>query len=54
MCFDVFLQILRPFERFTTELAFVRFERNVDSNMRGYVVAFYGSCSTRTPLASEV
>jgi hypothetical protein len=39
MCFDVFLQILGPLERFTTELTSVGFQRNMDANVRCNVIA---------------
>lgn len=54
MSLDMLLQILRSFERFTTELAFVRLQGDMDSDMRGYVIAFDGRCPACTPLASEV
>ena len=50
----MFLEILRPLERLTTEVAFVWLEWNVNANMRGDVVAFYGGCPTCTPLAGKV
>jgi hypothetical protein len=54
MSFDVFLQVLRTFEGFPTEFAFVRLEGNVDSDVRGNVVTFDSRSATGSPLAGEV
>ena len=51
---DVLLQILRTLERFTAEVAFVRLERNVNSDMRCDVIALDGCCSTRVPTTGQV
>lgn len=54
MGFDVFLQILRPLECFATEVTLVRLQRNVNSNMRGDVVALYGCGTAIGPSTSQV
>lgn len=51
MGFDVLLEILRTLERLSTEVAFVRLERDVDADVRGDVVTFDGGSATITPLA---
>jgi len=48
------LEILRTLERFATELALVRLERNVNANVRGDVVALHSSGPAGVPLAGEV
>ena len=54
MCFHVFLEVLRPLEGLSAEVAFVWLEWNVDADVRGDVVAFYGGRAAGTPLAGEV
>ena len=54
MRLDVFLQILRTLERFSTKVTFVRLQWNVDSDVGGDVVAFDGGCPARIPPTSEV
>ena len=54
MCLDVFLEILRTFEGFAAELALVRLKRDVDSDVRGDVVAFDGSGTALTPSAGKI
>lgn len=54
VCFDMFLQILRTFECFAAELAFVRLERDMNSNVRGDVVTFDSCGSALTPSAGQV
>jgi hypothetical protein len=54
MCLDMLLEILRTLERFATELALVRLERNVNANVRGDVVALHSSGPAGVPLAGEV
>lgn len=54
MGFNVFLQILRALECLATEITLVWLQRNVDSNVRGDMVTFYGGSPTATPLASQV
>lgn len=49
----MFLQILRALEGFSAEVAFVWFERNMDTDMAGDVVALDGGSTTATPLASQ-
>ena len=54
MCLDVFLQVLRTLECFSTEFTFVWLQGNVDSNMGGDVVAFDRRGATSAPSASEI
>lgn len=54
MGFDVFLEILRPLEGLSAEVAFVRFEWHVNADMRSNVISLHGSGAAATPLASEV
>ena len=54
MCLDMFLQILWSLEGLATEFTLVRFERNVDSNVRGNVVALDGGGSALAPCARQV
>jgi hypothetical protein len=51
---DMLLQILRALKGLATELALVRLERHVDTDVRGDVVALHGGGATRVPLAGEV
>ena len=53
MCLDVLLQILWALEGFTTELAFVRFERDVDANVGCNVVTLDGRGAASAPLALQ-
>lgn len=48
------LQVLRALEGLATEVAFVRFQRYVDTDMRGDMIALDGGGSTIAPLTSEV
>ena len=50
VCFHMFLQILWAFEGFAAEFAFVRLEGNMNSNMRGYVIALHGGRTASPPL----
>lgn len=43
MGLDMFLQVLRTLECFSTEFTFVGFEWNMHTNMRCNMVAFDGS-----------
>lgn len=54
VCLDMLLQILWTLEALATELTLVRFERNVDSDVRGDVVTLDGGSPARVPLASEI
>jgi len=49
----MFLQILWALEGLSAEVAFVWFERNMDTDMAGDVVALDCGCTTATPLASQ-
>ena len=51
MCLDMFLEILRTFEGLAAELALMRLERDVDSDVGGNVVALDGGRSALAPLA---
>jgi hypothetical protein len=51
---DMFLEILRTLESLAAELALVRLKRNVDSNMRGNVVALDCGGSALAPLTGQV
>lgn len=50
----MFLQVLWPLEGLATELTLVRLERDVDSNMRGDVIALDRRRSALTPGAGQV
>lgn len=54
MGFDMFLEILWALEGLAAKVAFVRFEWDVDANVRSDVVALNGGGSARTPLTGEV
>lgn len=49
MCLDMFLEVLRPFESLATELASVRFQRNMNTNVRRDVVTLDDSDTTAPP-----
>lgn len=51
---DMFLQILRTLEGFSTELALVRLQGNVNSDMGGDVVAFDGGSTALAPGTGQV
>jgi hypothetical protein len=50
----MFLQILRALEGFSTELALVRLERNMNSNVGGDVVSLDGGGTALAPGAGQV
>ena len=50
MSLDMFLEILRSFEGFAAELAFVWLQGNMDSNVRGDMVAFDRCGTAAAPL----
>lgn len=50
----MFLQILGALERLATEVALVRLQWDVNSNVRSNVVTFDGSGSARVPPAREI
>jgi hypothetical protein len=50
----MFLEILRTLESFATELAFMRFQRNMDSNVGGDMIAFDSCGTAATPLTSQI
>lgn len=54
MSLDVLLEILRPLESLAAEVALVWFERDVDADVGGDMVAFDGGGSACAPLAGEV
>jgi len=46
-------QILRSFKCLSTEVAFVWLKRNMDANVRCYVVTLDGSCPTGSPRTGQ-
>lgn len=54
MCLDMFLQILRSFERLAAEFTLVRLQWDVDSDVGGDVVPFDGRGSALAPRAGQV
>lgn len=54
MSLDVLLEILGSLESLATEIALVRLERNVDTNVRRDVVTLDCRGAARTPLARQV
>jgi hypothetical protein len=50
----VLLEILWTLERFATEVALVRLQRHMNSDVRGNVVTLDGGCATCTPLTGQV
>lgn len=53
MGLDVLLQVLRALERLAAKIALVRLKRNVNTDVRGNVVALDGSCAASVPLAGQ-
>lgn len=51
---DVLLEVLRALEGLSTEVALVGLQRNVNTNVRGDVVALDRCGAARVPLASQV
>jgi len=51
---DMLLEILRALESLAAEVALVRLEWNVDTNVRGDVITLHSSGTAVSPLASEV
>jgi hypothetical protein len=54
MGLDVLLQVLRALEGLATEVALVRLQGDMDTNMGGDVVALDGGGVAVAPLASQV
>lgn len=54
MRLDVLLQILRALERLSAEVAFVRFQWNVDPYVGGDVIALHSGSSARVPATGKV
>ena len=54
MCLDVLLQILRTFEGLAAKFASMRFERDMDSDVRGDVVAFHDLDATGAPRTLQI
>ncbi len=50
---DVLLQVLRALEGLATELALVRLEGDMDTDVRSDVVTLDGGCAARVPLAGK-
>lgn len=53
MGLDMLLQVLGTLEGLATELTLVRFQRNVDTDVRSDVVTLHGGGAARVPLASK-
>ena len=51
---DMLLEVLRPLEGLSTELALVWLQRHVDADVRGDVVPLNRGCPALAPLAGEV
>lgn len=54
MSLDVLLQILWAFECLATEVALVRLQRDVDSNVRRDVITLYSRSTAVAPLTCQV
>lgn len=54
MSLDMLLQILWTLKGLATEIALMRLERHMHTNVRGDVVAFDSGSIARPPLASQV
>ena len=54
VCLYMLLEILRPLKGLATEIASMRFQRNVNSNVRGDVVPFHDGNTTAAPCARQV
>ena len=54
MGLNVLLEILGPFECFAAEVALVRLQRYVNTNVRSDVVTFHSSRAAVAPLTSQV
>lgn len=54
MSLDMFLEILGSLEGFATKFALVWLQGNVDSNVRGDMVALDGCGTAATPLTRQV
>lgn len=54
MSLDVLLQILRALESLPAEVAFVRLQRNVNTNVRCDVVTLYSRSTAVSPLTCQV
>ena len=54
MSLDVLLQILRSLESLAAEVALVRLQRDVNTNVRRDVVTFYSRGTAVTPLTGQV
>lgn len=54
MGLDMFLQILGTLERLPAEIALVRFQGNMDSDVRSDVVTLYRRRAAASPLARQV
>lgn len=54
MSLDMFFEILRALEGFATEFAFVRFQGNMDTDVRCDMVAFHCCGTAATPLTRQI
>jgi len=51
---NMLLQILRALKGLATEVAFVRLEGNMDSNVGGDMITLHGGSSARVPATGEI
>ena len=54
MCLDMLLEILRTLECLSTELALMGLQRDMDTDVRGDVIAFDCCGTAATPLAGQI
>lgn len=54
MCLYMLLEVLGPLEGLPTELASMRLQRHVNTDVRGDVITFYNGNSTVTPSACQI
>jgi hypothetical protein len=54
MDLDMFLKVLWAFEGLATDIAFVRLEWDVDSNVRGNMVTLNSRGAAATPLTGQI
>lgn len=54
MRLDVFLEVLGPLEGFATKFASMRFQGNMDTDVRGDMIAFHDGDTAATPRTGEV
>ena len=54
MCFYMLLEVLRPLEGLSTKFASMRLQRDMNTDVRGDVIAFYDGNATVTPRARQI